>query len=267
MKKHLLKNLDRVQKLFNGKTVSLFLDYDGTLTPIVGRPQDARLSFEMKGLLKTLSRRFPSAIVSGRGLEDVRSMVGIKDLVYAGNHGMEIWGPRFTMVFDPGKTISDEMNRARGMFMKLAAEFRGVTVENKGLTLSIHFRLLDNRDHDIFTGRFDELSAELATSGLVRFTKSKKAFEVRPNVLWHKGKGVEWILERRSFSDTLPVYIGDDETDKDGFRAVVGRGISVFVGGDIKEADFYLNAQDEVKVFLKWLCGHPMPRGGASSLY
>lgn len=267
MKKHLLKNLDLVREMFSGRTVSLFLDYDGTLAPIAGRPEDARLSFEMKGLLKTLSRKFPAAIVSGRGLKDVRSMVGIKDLVYAGNHGMEIWGPRFTMVFDPGRTVNDEMERARDEFSGLASVFRGVTLENKGLTLSIHYRLLDRRDHDVFIGRFDEISARFAANGLLRFARSKKAFEVRPNVRWHKGKGVEWILDRKSFSGTLPVYVGDDETDKDGFMAVKDRGISVFVGGEIEEADFYLNAQDEVKVFLKWLCGHPLPRGESFALY
>jgi len=267
MTKHLLKNLDRVSKLFGTRTVSLFLDYDGTLTPIVARPEDARMTFEMKTLLKTLSTMFPAAIVSGRELKDVESMIGIKDLVYAGNHGMEIKGPRFTMVFDPGVTITDEMRRANDEFAGLAAGFRGVSLENKGLTLTVHYRLLDKRDHDTFIERFDELAASFVASGLVRVAKSKKAFELRPNISWHKGRGVEWILDRQCFSGTLPVYIGDDETDKDGFRAVKDRGISVFVGGEIDEADYYLNAQDEVKVFLKWLCGHPIPRGGSGSLY
>jgi trehalose-phosphatase len=251
--KYLLKNLEYLERLVKGKSISLFLDYDGTLTPIVGRPERARLSFQTKELLRALETLYPTVIISGRGLGDIRERVSLKAMVYAGNHGMEVWSDAFTMVFDPGRAAKDELKKLLGLLRGLPRSFRGVIVENKGATISVHYRLLDTREVKPFVKKLRGVTGPSMDRGLVWVTEGKKVFEIRPPVLWHKGRAVEWILKRAGFSLTVPIYVGDDETDKDGFRAVRGRGFSVFVGGAEKEADFYLKAQGEVTPFLEWL--------------
>lgn len=251
---HLLKIIPSLEAVLKQKRVSLFLDYDGTLTPITGRPEDARLSFQMKDLLKTLLRLYPLSIISGRGLADLKSLVGIDGIVYAGNHGFEAVGPEYSMVFDSGSAAREEIKRLSESLKELPPRCRGVFVEDKGITLSIHYRLLDPRDKHFFTDRFLEITSGAVKKGLVRINESKKAFEVRPNVNWNKGRAVEWMLDREGFAGTTPFYLGDDETDRDGFKAVRGRGVSVYVGGVSQDADYYLEFQGEVRAFLEWLC-------------
>lgn len=253
MTKHLLKNLEYLEGQLKGKRVSLFLDYDGTLAPIVGRPERARLSYEVKELLRAVASLYPTVIISGRGLDDLIERVSLKGVVYAGNHGIEVRSEEFTMLFDTGRVAREELKRLKSLYLELAKKFRGVVVEDKGATLSVHFRLLDAREVKSFSGKFRETTGPSVEKGLVRVTEGKKVFEVRPPVLWHKGKAVEWILKRRGFSATCPIYAGDDETDRDAFGAVKGKGFSVFVGGTDKGADFHLEGQDEMKHFLKWL--------------
>jgi trehalose-phosphatase len=251
--RYLLKSFDDLQGLVEGKRISLFLDYDGTLTPIVGRPEGAWLSFQTKELLRALVGLYPTAIISGRGLGDIRERVPLKGAVYAGNHGMEVWSESFTMVFDAGGAVKKEIKKLLSLCEGLTGSFKGVIVENKEVTFSVHYRLLDTREVRPFVDKFREFAGPSLKKGLVSLTEGKKVFEIRPAVSWHKGRAVEWILGRKDFSSTVPIYVGDDETDKDGFRAVRGRGFSVYVGGTERDADFSLKAQDEVNVFLGWL--------------
>ncbi|MEE9614226.1 MAG: trehalose-phosphatase [Thermodesulfobacteriota bacterium] len=255
MKRHLLKNIERVKELAGSKRISLFLDYDGTLTPIVARPEVATLSFQVKEILRKLVRLYPTAVITGRGLEDIRERVPIGGLVYAANHGMEVWSTGFTMVFDAGRDVGAELKKLLAAFNGLVKKFKGVIVEDKGATLSVHYRLLDIKEVKAFKAALRELAAPSVEKGLVKLTEGKKVFELRPPVSWNKGRVVEWIMQRDGFSGTFPLYVGDDETDRDGFRAVKGKGLSVFVGGMDDEADFYLNSQDEVRPFLEWLRG------------
>ncbi|MFQ5736909.1 MAG: trehalose-phosphatase [Thermodesulfobacteriota bacterium] len=260
MSKYLLKDLDRFKGMMNGRRISLFLDYDGTITPIVARPEQATLTYQMKEVLKALAKAYPTAVVSGRQLADVRRRIGIDGLVYVGNHGAEIWAEDFTMVFDAGGAFGAEIKRLSGELASIVRAHKGVILEDKGHSITLHYRLLDTRRQRAFTERYEHTVKESVDRGIVRLARSKKAFEIRPSAEWNKGSAVTWLLDRKPFVGTFPVYIGDDETDKDAFRAIAGRGISVYVGGEIEEADYYLLAQSEVKTVLKWLCKHPVPR-------
>lgn len=261
MSRHLLKNLERLKEIMGGQRISLFLDYDGTLTPIVARPERALLSCQMREILKNLSRAYPTAIVSGRALADVRQRVGIPELTYAGNHGTEIWSADYTMVFDAGGAYKKDLEKLVPELETLVRAHRGVIMEHKGQSITMHYRLLDTRSARVFAEQYAKVVEKAAAKGAVRLANSKKAFEIRPNADWNKGSAVNWLLQRRPFRSTFPIYIGDDETDKDGYRAITGRGISVHVGSEIKEADYYLVAQTEIKTLLKWLCNHPVPSG------
>jgi len=261
MSRHLLKNLDWLKGVMDEKRISLFLDYDGTITPIVARPERATLTYQMREILRALSKTYPTAIVSGRSLADVRQRVGITDLTYAGNHGTEIWSSDFTMIFDAGGSYKKALERLVPALEALVRSHRGVIMEHKGQSITIHYRLIDTRSAEAFAQRYARVVEKAAEEGVVRLARSKKAVEIRPAADWNKGSAVDWILERKPFLGTYPIYIGDDETDKDGYRALKGRGISVHVGHEIEEADYYLVAQTEVRTLLKWLCNHPVPRG------
>jgi trehalose-phosphatase len=253
MSKYLLKNLDQLGSQLKGKSISLFFDFDGTLTPIMGRPEVARLSFNTRELLRVLALRYPTVVISGRSLDDITGRVSLKGVVYAGNHGMEIRSESFTMLFDQGKAVKAEMKKLLSLLKGMPPKFRGVIIENKGVTLSVHYRLLDSRDVRAFTKRLKEIVRQSVESGLISLSEGKKVFEIRPPVDWNKGRAVDWIMQRRVFSSTVPIYLGDDVTDRDAFKAVKGSGVSVYVGGSDKEADFYLKAQGEVGAFLMWL--------------
>ena len=255
MKKHLLKNLDALAEDFEGRNLSFFLDYDGTLTPIVSRPERALLSYKMKEALRGVMRRYPVAIISGRAMGDLKEKVVGKAAVYAANHGMEISSENFTFVCDIGAEAAGELKSFTGEARALSKKYKGVIVEDKGATLSVHYRLLDARKVKEFLRAAKQAAAPLVKSGLVRLSEGKKVLEMRPSVSWDKGEAVKWILDRAPFISTYPIYIGDDETDFDAFRALKGRGVSVYVGGACKESDYYLKSPDEVVRFFVWLQG------------
>ncbi|MFQ5329741.1 MAG: trehalose-phosphatase [Thermodesulfobacteriota bacterium] len=245
--------IEEFKERVGGVALSLFLDYDGTLAPIVGRPEDAALSYSMKEVLRRLQRRYPMAIISGRSLDDIMSRVAIKGVVYAGNHGFEIESEAFSYRMEEAQEFKDRLPAIAAKLHSCLSGFKGVIVEDKGLTLSVHYRLVDIREAPGVIEAVNGALASFKAEGRVRVTRGKKVIEVRPPVKWGKGKAVTWILARGPFVETIPVYIGDDETDRAAFRAIKGRGLSIVVGHRWKEADYFLRDQSEVIALLKWL--------------
>ncbi len=125
-------------------------------------------------------------------------------------------------------------------------------LEDKGATLSLHYRLVDGEQVEDIKRDLSELVGPYKERGLVRVTAGKKVIELRPLIDWDKGRAVEWILGREPFTATFPIYIGDDETDRDGFRAVKGIGASIYVGSEDVEANYHMQ-QSSVFGFLRWL--------------
>lgn len=240
---------------FKGREVSLFLDFDGTLAPIVARPELAALSYFMKQLLRSLPAYYPVIVITGRGMKDIKDRVGMKGIVYAANHGMEIWSENFTMLYDLGDA-KKEIRKIENLLKEQFGKYKGIVYENKGATTSVHYRLLDSREKKDFLPKVKEFLRAFENDGLVKITDGKKVVEIRPPISWNKGSAVDWILDRAPFNGTVPVYVGDDQTDFDGFRAVKDVGVSVYVGSTSVEkagADFYLKSQLEVNEFLQWL--------------
>ena len=258
---HLLSAWPRVSKqLRSASHILLLLDYDGTLTPIVGRPELANLPAGMRRLLQALARqqRLTLAIISGRALVDIKEKVGIRGIIYAGNHGLEIEGPGISFVSPLAEEFKPLLRRMHHELSQALGTIKGVLVEDKGLTLSVHYRQVADDKSTEVKDVFERVTGGAATLGKIRITSGKKVYEIRPAVAWDKGKVVKIVMEKCGGggrkSGLLPIYIGDDLTDEDAFRAIenyVG-GISVFVGdGDSPtSARYFLQSPDEVAKFL-----------------
>lgn len=255
---YLFAQSGRIEVLLRHKFILLLLDYDGSLTPIVKKPQDAVISKGIKGLLQRIADNPDCAlgIISGRSLQDIKKTVGIKDIIYAGNHGLEIEGPKIKFeVRVPSGSKSVMRNIAQGL-RKSLARIKGAFIEDKGLTLSIHYRLVSKDGMPAFKRFFSEVTNPYAVRSKIKINPGKKVYEIKPPVKWDKGKVVLWLMKRqRSASGgkkVLPVYIGDDLTDEDAFKALKNKGLTVFVGRPrSSSAGYYLKNTGEVIKFLR----------------
>ena len=227
----------------------LFLDYDGTLTPIAESPDKARIADEMRSLILELKKQVPVAIISGRGLENIKEQIGIEDVIYAGNHGSEIWDGERIVVSQQNAGTVQLLQEFLEKLGEATAHIPGVLIEDKGVTASVHFRQVKTKALAELFELFTKIASAYEKS--FRITSGKKVFEIRPFDAWNKGDAVTWIMERMG-NGRLPMYIGDDTTDEDAFRAIKEKGISISIGGS-PEADYFLKNQDEVNNFLQWL--------------
>lgn len=207
----------------------LLLDYDGTLTPIRKRPELALLAPRRREFLRRLARRpnIKIAIISGRRLAEIKMLVNIPGLVYVGNHGFEIEIGRRTFIRPAARRFAATLKKIKAALSVLRS-IKGVIVEDKRYALSVHFRLVPAGRLKYFRGLF--LKALRRWRRKVKITSGKKVFEIRPPVDWDKGKAVKWLVRELKPGKYRPVYIGDDRTDEDAFRALKGVGLSYKVG-------------------------------------
>lgn len=233
--------------------VLLFLDFDGTLAPIVEHPDKARMPQETKQLLSRFARdpTFTLAIVSGRELSDLRTRVGLENVIYAGNHGLEISGPGIEFVEPVAagrlKALGELSRHLRSRLRSIS----GVKVENKVFSASVHFRSAPPSKIPEVRKTVD--AAVIFEGHPFRVTEGRKVYEIRPSVAWDKGEAVRWIQKTAGRQTALPVYIGDDSSDEDAFQALDG-GLTISVGkrGETA-ASYFLERQEEVVGLLSWL--------------
>jgi trehalose 6-phosphate phosphatase len=236
----------------------LGLDFDGTLAPIVPRPEDAALLPAARRALDALAERSDThiAIVSGRALADVRPRVGLERVYYAGNHGLEIDGPDVARVHPVAHDARDALAALARSLDDALRPIPGVIVEDKGLTLSVHFRLVtDAADEE----RVRAVVRERARAHRdLRLSDGRKVVEIRPDVDWHKGRALRFLrdtLEER-FGRGPAIFIGDDRTDEDAFRELGETDCSIIVGdppGHDSVAQACLRSPQEVAEFLNGL--------------
>jgi trehalose 6-phosphate phosphatase len=247
------------KRLRRASYLALFLDYDGTLAPLADHPSQAKIPAEVKRLLLRLSRR-PGVwvgLVSGRALRDLKAMVGLKDLCYVGNHGLELQGPKLRYLNPAAQAARPLMKRIARELRGALAPIRGAWVEDKGLTLTVHHRLVRPEDGVAVKNIFYEAAVPHQKKGRVRVTAGQSVFELRPPVRWTKGTIVHWILARQAAllgeGQVLPLYVGDDLTDEDAFDALGREGLTVAVGRSAAwtQAQYTLRDTASVERLLK----------------
>ena len=250
---YLFENWENIRAgIQQANTLFLFLDYDGTLTSIVSRPELAVCPLKVKKYLEEL-RDVPGvylAIISGRSVEDVREKVGVSGIIYVGNHGLEIENLAGSYKKILSQERRTELERITQHCQISLKAIPGILFEKKGPILSVHYRNVERRflaqislmiEEELWPWR-DHW--ELATGKMV--------LEIRPKMNFSKGGAVREILKYFPSSGLLTFYVGDDRTDEDAFLAVKGSGISVYVGpGETPlKADFFVRSPEEVQEFL-----------------
>jgi trehalose 6-phosphate phosphatase len=254
---------DRFGSQLRGE-LAVFLDYDGTLTPIVDDPDAALLPEPTRTTIEQLAAVVLVAIVSGRDLDDVRHKVGIDGLAYAGSHGLDILHPDGTRR-QLATEYTGELDRAQASLEDELGGVPGVRIERKRFAIAVHDRQVD--DPDVRT----RIAAVVAGSGEahagLRATGGKRIHELRPDIDWDKGRAIEALMTELDAEDHLPVYLGDDLTDEDGFRAVKARaGIAVVVRGEDDDrrsiADAALDTTEDSRRFLAEL--HDLATGATA---
>jgi alpha,alpha-trehalase len=254
---------EEIARLMRGKRPAVFLDYDGTLTPIVERPDLAVLTDEMRATVKELATLCTVAVVSGRDRADVQALVGLDELVYAGSHGFDIAGPEGLRVqHEKGADYLPALARAHERLGEALRGVEGVLVERKRFAIAVHFRQVAELDVDRVEAAVDEVVGRFPK---LRKTYGKKIFELRPRIDWDKGKAVLWLLEalRLQGESVLPLYVGDDTTDEDAFAALAERSIGILVARAVcfTAARYVLRDPNDVARFLRGLIA--MLKGGA----
>ncbi|WOL06231.1 hypothetical protein Cni_G14963 [Canna indica] len=260
------------------KKIALFLDYDGTLSPIVDNPDHAFMSSKMRAAVKEAAKYFPTAIISGRSRSKVYEFVRLPELYYAGSHGMDIMGPvresdsvddhpdcikttddqgKEVHLFQPASEFLPLIDEVYNSLIDITNDIIGVKIENNKFCVSVHYRNVDHKMWDEVGKRVFGLLKDFSR---LRVTHGRKVLEVRPVIDWNKGKAVEFLLESLGLNqrdDVLPIYIGDDRTDEDAFKFLQksNRGFGILVSTIPKEttASYSLRDPSEVQEFLKSL--------------
>lgn len=244
-----LEHHEEILNSMGSKKPAVFLDYDGTLTPIVDNPEDATLSEEMHDIVKALSEKCTVAVISGRDLKDVKNMVGIEDIYYAGSHGLDISGP------DHKKQVGTEalpvLEEIEKEARKKSEEWEGTNIERKEFVVAIHYRKADEATANEVL-EYARKAAE--TNEEIKVVENKKVVELRPDIPWNKGKAIDYLLDElaENREEVLPIFIGDDVTDEDGFEFLIDRGIGIVTGdhGKPSHARYMLKDTEEVRKFL-----------------
>jgi trehalose 6-phosphate phosphatase len=259
---HALKDSDELAQRLAGKRPAVFLDYDGTLTPIVDRPEDAIISDSMRDAVRGLAKRCPVCVVSGRDRRVVQELMGIDDLIVAGSHGFDIWSPSGGSIQrEEGAGFGDLLEEVKTRLRKETGPIDGALVEPKSVSVAVHYRLVSEEERPKVKEIVDAVLAERPDE--LKVTPGKMVYEIQPKIDWDKGKAVLYLLEALDLDgdDVVPMYLGDDITDEHAFEALAGRGIGIFVGraedpevaGRTTAADYGLHTVEEVERFLDTL--------------
>lgn len=252
-----LSSFEHIRQLLHNKTPVVFLDYDGTLAPIVSRPDQAFMTETMRAAVKTVAQKFTTAVVSGRSTQKVVDFVQLDELFYAGSHGLDITGPHrssTTKATGPVENTTDDTttapttsavpvsppvkHRVAQTFVPVLKQCRldlssaldaalghqsKVEIEDNVLTFSVHYRNAVGCTAKEVLQIINAVLVKPEYSQQLVCTAGKMVYEIRPRVQWNKGTAVLWLLDTlgmKGKEDVVALYVGDDVTDEDAFTAL-----------------------------------------------
>ncbi|KAJ8538194.1 hypothetical protein K7X08_014734 [Anisodus acutangulus] len=202
-----------------GRKIVIFLDYDRTLSDIVSNREEAFMTEKMRMVLREVANCFPTTIIN---------FVQLKNVYYAGSHGLDVEAPLDSTNFDemdnkvvlyqPAKEFLPEKRKVLNLLSERSKGIKGANIEDNKFCISVHFRHVHTKN----LGKLENVIAVvLEEYQNFRVSTGKKVFEIRPDIMWNKGHALEYFLENLGFGnsdDVLPIYIGDDRTDEDAFK-------------------------------------------------
>ena len=243
-----------------GRHLLLLFDFDGTLAPFDPDPEAVYLDDDVRGLLAGLALKPGSTvgIISGRRLPDLEKRLKIPGEVYvAGFHGLEIHTPGEVFMHPEAATATATMRTVAQSMRPHLPALPGVFIEDKVFSVALHYREADPAVRVVAQAYFMDAAREYVDAGRLRVLPGACVLELLPGVSWHKGSALQWIRERieRVHGPTFTVYVGDDVTDEDAFRAVGPDGLTISASDRASGAEFSVNGPAGVKRLLHSLDG------------
>ncbi|KAG5010191.1 hypothetical protein JHK82_018813 [Glycine max] len=240
-----LNTFEQIVYSAKGKQIVVFLDYGGTLSPIVADPDKAFMTRKMRATLKGIARHFPTAIVTGRCRDKVYNFVKLAELYNAGSHGMDITGPtkspKATVLFQSASQFLPMIDEVYEILLEKMKTVPGAKVENNKFCLSLHFRCVDKKS---WAALVEKVRLVLNENPQLRLTQGRKVLEIRPTIKWDKGKAHEFLLESlgyKNLNDVFPIYIVLHSR---------GQGIGILVSRVAKETNASYSLQCRSNSFL-----------------
>jgi len=251
-------SVSKIKESIGNREPAFFLDLDGTLAPLAARPDLVDVPMKSMRALVSIARHHLVCMVSGRGLEDLRNRIGLDSIYYAADHGQRIVGPAGSGIdLEIGGEHRGDLQAAARELDRRLGGVGGALIEAKGLSLAVHYRMVDELERPIVERAVIEVAGRFPA---LRLGGGKLVHELRPAGKWNKGRAMLWLLERLGLgqSDVCPVCLGDDLTDEDMFAAARGWGVTVVVGrpGRPTRAEFLANDCDDAAAFLTALDAH-----------
>ncbi len=240
-----------LQRIMAAYELVIFLDYDGTLTPVSPQPENAFLPTDMRETLVELSKCFEVIVISGRDKHNVEHFVNLPNLLYIGNHGLDMEQPEGAELKNRIEQSKLSIQSAREEIFQTLSLIAGVQIEPKKFTTAIHYRHAKEEEQKKV---IEITQLILQKYPALKIIPGKKVLDICPNIDWNKGRALLWVLsEKFKDKNIYPIYIGDDITDESAFFALPPHGMGILVGdhGEPTYADFWLKSPVEVKLFLQ----------------
>ncbi len=241
------------------KNYFLFLDFDGTLSPIVAEPEKARPLEGIKEIVQRCSELSPVCIITGRDTEVIKKLLPLTDIYYAACHGFEITGPKgYHYELPEALALIPAFDRAQHLLTLRLSGMEGLIIERKKFGLAFHYRKMGS-DSVIATLK-KEIQEYCLNHPEFRFQLGEKVIEIQPHLNWDKGKALLKLYQvlNLKMKDTPPLYLGDGNTDEDAFREMRECGIPVLASIEVRPtlARYHLKGPEEAKKFLETIYEH-----------
>jgi len=263
-----LSRLAEIHALLDHRLPVFFLDFDGTLTPIVAHPELVNVSAAVRQTLSALGARFPVCVVSGRDLPNLLKHLQVPNVFYAGDHGHCLQGPAGSGIeLKVDGPDSEELRSTAKRLEQDLQHIEGAVIEVKQTSLSVHYRLVSKEAWPLVE-KIVQSTADLAST--LSLKKGNMVLELRPRHSWNKGSIVRWLVARLGLDETTacPICIGDDLTDEDMYEAAGKQGIGIVVAKELDrptKARYSLTGPDEVMQFLNKFLEPTPPASEAAS--